>query len=152
MLRRRRFNVPAHDPIHGIDPANVVENLDTENWPHCAVCRTDGDDHYYIYINQPLRGDDTPDPERYFIIVSNLYRNNCNGRQWKTHFATLLDALNYVNGDDASDFSKYTFPSPTPPKSGPKPKSDIAKSVEAAAKALEKEMISEPPEIKEQKD
>ena len=140
MLRRRRFNHPAHDPKHGIDPANVAEKLDQENWTRSAVCRTDGHDHFYVYINQPLRDDDTPDPERYFIMVFNLYRHDHFGQQWRTHFPTLQEALNYANGEDQSDFSKQTRLDVPPPKSGPKPLSDIAKAVQAAAKELEKEL------------
>ncbi|MFC1672668.1 hypothetical protein ACFL12_00810 [Pseudomonadota bacterium] len=144
MLSRRHFNHPVHDPKHGIDPANVADKLDQVNWTKRAVCRTDGHDHYYVYIDQPLRDDGTPDPERYFIMVFNLYRHDYFGQQWRTHFPTLKEALNYANGEDQSDFAKQTWPDTPPPRSGPKPKSDIAKSVQAAAKALEKELKNRP--------
>ena len=144
MLCRRHFIIPAHDPSHGIDPANVVEKLDVNNWSERAVCRTDGRDYLYLYINQPLTEDGTPNPERYVIRIFNLYRHDYFGQQWRTYFPTLQEALDYANGEDESDFAKQTTPSPTPSKSGPKPMSEIAKSVATAAEKLEPELKQRP--------
>lgn len=86
------YFVPAHDPILGIKPVNVVTSLDTDNWKSRAVTFQIAWSQLYVYLS---RATNTRLRKRYYCV--NVYDIGKRDIRSKRLFLTLSEALDFAN-------------------------------------------------------
>jgi hypothetical protein len=91
------YFVPAHDPILGIKPVNVVTALDTENWQTRAITFQIAWSQLYVYLS---RATNARLRKRYYCV--NVYDIGKHEIRSKRLFLTLEEALGFANAGAAS--------------------------------------------------
>jgi hypothetical protein len=98
---------PIHDPIYGISHSNIADRLTEENWETKAVCRAHNNQCLYILIQKGELSDSGRKHYRYFVGIELGTKEDA---AFDKDFATLKEALAYVNGEDGSEFGQKTRP------------------------------------------
>jgi len=81
-------NAPVHDPIYGIDHANITRELNSSNWRKKAIVR----DGLYIWIVRGYRSDGDKRIYRYYVRVYLVEH-----KALEKDFASRDRALAYAN-------------------------------------------------------
>ena len=96
-------NAPVHDPIYGIDHANITKELTGSNWQMKAIVR----DGLYIWVVRGYRSDGDKRIYRYYVRLHLVEH-----KALKKDFASRDRALAYAN---ALGSNEGEYPPERPP-------------------------------------